>query len=151
MRRINVVFLDILVGFSLIQSVHSCTIVILSNGSIVLVGNNEDFNNPQTEIWFTPHSKEGFGRVCWDFREDFGFAQDCINYRGLFIDTNALSPSDWSPDPEKSTYPENGNMRNAYPSSKRGVNSYVMDPLGIISLFAYPHKDRLSALFFRAI
>lgn len=67
----------------------------VANGKIVLAGNNEDWRNPKTKIWFIPASNGEYGRVCVGF--DDMSAQGGMNDQGLFIDANALSPTGWEP------------------------------------------------------
>jgi len=40
-----------------------CTIVTMAKDGAVLAGNNEDYTEPRTKIWFIPASKEAYGRV----------------------------------------------------------------------------------------
>jgi len=35
----------------------------VAKGKIVLAGNNEDWKNPMTKIWFIPASNDKYGRV----------------------------------------------------------------------------------------
>jgi hypothetical protein len=49
-----------------------------------LAGNNEDYSNPVTKIWFVPGEKGKHGRVYAGF-DDF-FPQGGMNERGLFFD-----------------------------------------------------------------
>lgn len=74
---------------------EGCTIVMIAKGKVVLAGNNEDWKNPVTKIWFVPASNGKYGRVCVGF--DDLFAQGGMNDRGLFIDANALAPTGWKP------------------------------------------------------
>jgi hypothetical protein len=70
-----------------------CTIVMVAKGHLVLVGNNEDWKNPKTKMWFIPPEDGEYGRVCFGF--DDMFAQGGMNDQGLFIDANALSRTGW--------------------------------------------------------
>jgi hypothetical protein len=70
-----------------------CTIVMASRDGLVLAGNNEDRNHPHTIVTFVPASGRYFGRVVFGY--DDGFAQGGMNDQGLFIDGNALKPTDW--------------------------------------------------------
>jgi tetratricopeptide (TPR) repeat protein len=74
----------------------------VANGKIVLAGNNEDWKNPKTKIWFAPASNGAYGRVCVGF--DNLYAQGGMNDQGLFIDANALSPTGWEPIEDKPTF-----------------------------------------------
>jgi tetratricopeptide (TPR) repeat protein len=77
----------------------------VAQGKIVLAGNNEDWKNPKTKIWFIPASNGEHGRVCVGF--DNMFAQGGMNDQGLFIDANALGPTGWNPVEGKPTFEEN--------------------------------------------
>lgn len=72
---------------------NGCTIVIVAKGQLILVGNNEDWKNPKTKMWFIPAENNEYGRVCFGF--DDMFAQGGLNDQGLFIDANALGPTGW--------------------------------------------------------
>ena len=88
-------FLIIILFFCSAHPTEGCTIVMVAKGKIVLAGNNEDWKNPNTKIWFIPASNGDYGRVCVGF--DDLFAQGGMNDQGLFIDANALGPTGWKP------------------------------------------------------
>ena len=81
---------------------RGCTIVMVANGKLVLAGNNEDWRNPKTKIWFIPASNGEHGRVCVGF--DDMYAQGGMNDQGLFIDANALGFTGWKPDEGKPAF-----------------------------------------------
>ncbi len=95
-------FLIIILFFCSANPSEGCTIVMVAKGKIVLAGNNEDWKNPKTKIWFIPASNGEYGRVCVGF--DNMFAQGGMNDQGLFIDANALSPTGWEPIEGKPTF-----------------------------------------------
>ncbi len=68
--------------------VYSCTIFLASKNGKVLAGNNEDFIDPNTNIWFLPPEAGKFGRVYFGF--GVGLPQGGINDQGLFFDYAAL-------------------------------------------------------------
>lgn len=74
-----------------------CTIVTLAKDGIVLAGNNEDWMEPRTKVWFVPASKEAHRRVYVGF--DHAPIHDCfqggMNDHGLFMDMNAVNPTGW--------------------------------------------------------
>jgi len=83
-----------------------CTIVTIAKNDVVLAGNNEDYIEPRTKIWFFPASKEAHGRVCVGYdhaivRDRF---QGGMNDEGLFIDINAVGPTGWQDDPKKQNF-----------------------------------------------
>lgn len=77
-----------------------CTIFVASDGKVTLVGNNEDFVDPFTRVWYIP--KEGgeiegkpfyggrYGRVYFGYRDLF--PQGGMNEKGLFFDYTAQPP-----------------------------------------------------------
>jgi tetratricopeptide (TPR) repeat protein len=84
------------------SSAEACTIVMVAQGKLVLAGNNEDWRNPKTQIWFVPASNGRHGRVCVGF--DDVHAQGGMNDQGLFLDANALGPTGWKPIEGKPTF-----------------------------------------------
>lgn len=50
-------FLVIILFFFSAHPTQGCTIVMVAKGKIVLAGNNEDWKNPKTKIWFIPSSE----------------------------------------------------------------------------------------------
>lgn len=76
-----------------------CTIVTMSRDGRVLIGNNEDWTDPRSKVWFVPASEDGYGRVLFGFENRF--IQGGINEHGLFYDANALPPVDWTQAPGK--------------------------------------------------
>ena len=74
---------------------EACTMIMVAKKGVLLAGNNEDWKNPKTYVWFVPASEKAYGRVCFGFDRGFGYAQGGMNDQGLFIDGNALSPTGW--------------------------------------------------------
>lgn len=75
----------------------ACTAFCAAAKGRVLVGNNEDFGNPRSRIWFVPAEKGRHGRVLLGF--DDGFAQGGMNEKGLLFadasgDAVAIEPDD---------------------------------------------------------
>ncbi len=68
----------------------ACTAFCAANSRLVLVGNNEDYNNPRTRVWFLPPSGKEAGRVYVGF--DDGWPQGGMNDRGLWFDGFATAP-----------------------------------------------------------
>jgi hypothetical protein len=86
----------ILAGFILAAAApgHACTIFTLVRNGVVLVGNNEDYHNPDTRMWFVPSDGKTYGVVFFGYDNLNGrrlFPQGGMNDRGLFFDANALS------------------------------------------------------------
>ncbi len=82
----------------------ACTMVTVAKDGVILAGNNEDWRNPVTKMWFYPPAENEYGRVCFGFDRDFGFVQGGMNDQGLFIDANALAPAGWKADPGKAAF-----------------------------------------------
>ena len=64
--------------------VLACTAFCASGGGQVLVGNNEDWHNPRTKIWFVTAKAGSYGRVYVGF--DDLYPQGGMNERGLWFD-----------------------------------------------------------------
>ncbi len=84
------------------NDVFGCTIVMAARNGLVLVGNNEDRNHPQTIVTFIPATERYYGRVIFGY--DDAPVQGGMNDQGLFIDGNRLAPTGWKPDPDKPTF-----------------------------------------------
>lgn len=65
-----------------------CTTFYAYDGQTALGGNNEDFNNPLTLIWFIPASPGRFGRVYFGY-DDY-LPQGGLNDQGVFFDGLSL-------------------------------------------------------------
>jgi hypothetical protein len=65
-----------------------CTVLYAYDGETALGGNNEDFNNPFTLVWFIPASPGRFGRVYFGY-DDY-MIQGGLNDQGVFFDGLAL-------------------------------------------------------------
>ena len=82
----------------------ACTIFYLSNDSLILAGNNEDWKDPASKMWFYPGEQ---GKLGWvKFGWGSGFPQGGINEKGLFWDATS-GPYLAMPDAEshKEKYP----------------------------------------------
>ncbi len=81
---------SLLIAIVLVPMAHACTAFVVYRNGLALAGNNEDFWETDTKIWYIP--KEGsnrgvagkLGRVYFGF-DDF-FAQGGMNEAGLFFD-----------------------------------------------------------------
>ncbi len=83
-----------------------CTIVTMAKKGVILAGNNEDYTETRTKIWFKQASKEGYGRVYVGFDSASlpNSFQGGMNDQGLFMDMNAVNPTGWQRDPNKPTF-----------------------------------------------
>jgi hypothetical protein len=82
-----------------------CTIFKVTGGNRTLVGNNEDWENPRTRVWFRVAEPHKHGRVFFGF--DDGWAQGGMNDQGLFFDWVAGYKADWSASPARQNYAGN--------------------------------------------
>ena len=74
-----------------------CTVFLIARDGIVLAGNNEDWTDPDTKIWFVAEkSEENYGRVYFGFGN--WFPQGGMNEEGLFFDGLALNGRDVKPE-----------------------------------------------------
>jgi hypothetical protein len=65
-----------------------CTVFLAAREGVVLAGNNEDYTDKDTRVWFHPAAEHSFGRVYFGFGN--GFPQGGMNDHGLFFDGLAL-------------------------------------------------------------
>ncbi|MFW9777833.1 MAG: hypothetical protein ACFFE8_03185 [Candidatus Heimdallarchaeota archaeon] len=98
--------------------VSACTIITVSNENEVLFGNNEDWTNPNTCLWFELQEEGKFGGVYLGF--DNFFPQGGMNEKGLCFDANALPKMTLNNHPELL-------------SPKRWVVEHIMDVSNNIS------------------
>ena len=70
--------------------VLACTAFCAAGAGQVLVGNNEDWHNPRTKIWFVPAKPGSYGRMYVGF--DDLWPQGGMNERGLWFDGFAAPP-----------------------------------------------------------
>ncbi len=81
----------LVVGSLIPQSVDACTGFVFAKGDRVFAGNNEDYWNTNTRMWFVPAEGATHGRVYFGF--DNGFPQGGMNDQGLFFDGFATAPN----------------------------------------------------------
>jgi len=74
----------IMILFIANSGIFTCTVFYYSNNKIILAGNNEDWKDPFTKIWFIPAEKNKYGRIYIGFKE--GGYQGGMNDQGLFFD-----------------------------------------------------------------
>lgn len=88
----SIIFLSAFCLFLINQPATACTGLVVSDGARVLVGNNEDWFNPRTKIWFIQPVDDRYGGVFFGF--DNFWPQGGMNQAGLFFDAFALKPKD---------------------------------------------------------
>ena len=103
MRKIVTIIICLLICL-IAGHASGCTIVMLSKGNLVLAGNNEDWKDPFTSMWFIPASEDAYGRVCFGFGNTTHNPQGGMNDQGLFIDGNAVGSTGWQEDPDKAVF-----------------------------------------------
>jgi hypothetical protein len=67
-----------------LQPDQGCSVIYATDGELMLGGNNEDYYNPLTKVWFIPAGDGSFGRVYFGFNDYH--AQGGMNDQGLFFD-----------------------------------------------------------------
>ena len=84
MKNIIVVSVLVLIFLTSSHQLYSCTAFYVAKGDTIFAGNNEDWFDPITKMWFVPSENGNFGRVY------FGFGnfhpQGGMNEKGLFFD-----------------------------------------------------------------
>lgn len=74
------------------RPLEACTAFCLSNGREALFANNEDYNLPDTKVWFVPGENGTFGRVYLGYGDNDAFPQGGMNERGLAFDMFSSKP-----------------------------------------------------------
>jgi penicillin V acylase-like amidase (Ntn superfamily) len=98
MLKMKHLAIPIFLTFLLLSFQHpsACTVFIASNGDVVLAGNNEDWKNPNTKIWFVPAEEGKYGGVYFGFDTPVihgsWVSQGGMNEKGLFFDVTATKP-----------------------------------------------------------
>jgi hypothetical protein len=87
-KQIIVIFVSI---FILLQTnLFGCTGFCISRDGLVFFGNNEDWKNPNTKMWYVPGENNKYGKVYFGF-DDFN-PQGGMNDQGLCFDGFATEP-----------------------------------------------------------
>ena len=87
------------------QATNACTVFAVSHDGVVLFGNNEDWKDPYTRVWFLPPENSKYGRIYLGF-DRFGVTnpQGGMNDQGLAFDILAGPPHRLKGDPQKERY-----------------------------------------------
>lgn len=83
----NIVFLFIL-GLFIPAKNFACSMFKITKDRKTIVGNNEDWWNPISQIWFEPKQNQKFGYMAIGFHDNF--AQGAVNDGGLMFDGFAM-------------------------------------------------------------
>jgi penicillin V acylase-like amidase (Ntn superfamily) len=109
MRQIVISFFLVCALFAPTPS-SACTVFCASKSDVVLAGNNEDWKNPNTKIWFVPAKDGKYGGVYFGFDKPVihgsWVSQGGMNEKGLFFDVTATKPIkvEIPVDPEKPVF-----------------------------------------------
>lgn len=90
------------------QGLHpnqGCTVFLVSDSNVSLGGNNEDWRDPLTKVWFVPPDEGHHGRVYFGFGNFF--PQGGMNDQGLFFDGLAVTSTGPIPDDGKPVFEGN--------------------------------------------
>ena len=82
---------------------YACTGFMMTDGDLVLVGNNEDYKIPYTRVWFVPAEKEKYGRIYFGY--DNWTPQGGMNDQGLFFDYFATRKQESGLSKDKPKFP----------------------------------------------
>ncbi len=69
-----------------VSKADGCIVITASNGNVVLIGNNEDWDDPYTKIWVIPSNGNKYGGVYFGYSSDI---QGGMNEKGLVYDGTA--------------------------------------------------------------
>jgi len=83
----------------------SCTIFKMTRDGNTLIGNSEDWSDPDSKVWFLAPEPGKYGRVYFGFKN--GWVQGGMNEQGLFFDGLAGSVKKWQPEPDRQDYAGN--------------------------------------------
>jgi len=83
----------------------ACSFFLCARGGVVLAGNNEDYVDPYTKMWFEPGEGGELGRVYFGFSNLF--PQGGMNEAGLFFDGAALAGRFIEPHPSRDRFEGN--------------------------------------------
>ena len=81
------IFILVVINFLAINHGFSCTIFYTTQNGKILAGNNEDWKDPATHMWFYPANDSTHGWIKFGFGG--GFPQGGMNDQGLFWDGTA--------------------------------------------------------------
>ena len=88
--KTRIITIGVIVALASAGVAHCCTGFLVTDGDVVLAGNNEDYVNPQTKVWLVPAGDGRFGRIYFGF--DNLSPQGGMNERGVFFDGFATAP-----------------------------------------------------------
>ena len=83
MKNVNMIFLALFL-LVLNNPTSACTGITASKGDTVLFGNNEDWNDPHTYVWYVPSEEGKYGGMYFGYGNFF--PQGGMNVKGLCYD-----------------------------------------------------------------
>lgn len=92
--------LGLVLATAFVDSSLGCTVFYAAQGDIALGGNNEDWHDPLTKLWFVPRQNGKHGVVYVTFSNHRSI-QGGMNDQGLFFDFLAVKPRDVQATPDK--------------------------------------------------
>lgn len=95
----RVVLMSIFIIICCMQPVYGCSVFTASINGTVLFGNNEDWYDTDTRVWFYPATETNYGGVYFGFSDLF--AQGGMNDQGLCFDATAIPGLPLKAHPEK--------------------------------------------------
>ncbi len=125
------------------SSLYACTGFCISKGDTVLVGNNEDHNNPDTQVFYVPAEKGKYGGVYFGFDND-PFPQGGMNEKGLVFDMFATDRNKVKNSLDKPTF--DGNFIDKFMSECATVD----EVLEIFDKYNLAFMERNRFMFFIA-
>jgi len=111
----------------------ACTVFYAAQGDMVLAGNNEDWMNPLTKVWFEPAEKGEYGRVFFGF--DNFYTQGGMNEKGLFFDVTAANLVEVPVNSKKPIYKGNLIREKIMPEC-----ATVKEAIRLFKQYQAPHK-----------
>ena len=82
--RRNLILAALCILLSMPVPAVACTVFAATDGAVTLAGNNEDWFDGDTYIWFLPGDNDTYGRVFYGFEN--AHPQGGMNEKGLFFD-----------------------------------------------------------------
>ncbi len=113
----------------LASSVSPCTFFMSTLKGITFFGNNEDFSDEKTNVWFIPAQDGKFGYMYFSY--DNGWPQGGMNDRGLCFDGASTPKVNLKFAPEKKNY------RGYLPDKIMGKCKTVEDVIAVIREFKF--------------
>lgn len=83
------IFMTLWLVFSFNAKTYSCTIFYVTDGINIYAGNNEDWKDPDSKMWFYPPADNKLGWI--KFGWGSGFPQGGMNESGLFWDASSCA------------------------------------------------------------